>query len=207
MLYAAALALGYAFGSIPFSYVLARLAGGPDPRTVGSRNLGSANVFIHISKAAGICAGLLDVGKGLAAGLLAMYLLDVDAGYAGGLAGLGAVAGHIWPIWLGFRGGKGGGAAIGGLSAMIPAALWLSIGVHVVQLVVFRLLGVPRRIATVPFGIATGLAAPLVALWLGVPVTTAFMCYPMMALAVGRTAVIHALRGGKRPVASEDAPA
>jgi glycerol-3-phosphate acyltransferase PlsY len=191
MYYVAALALGYALGSIPFSYIIARLAGGPDPRSVGSRNLGSANVFLHVGRAAGVCAGLLDVGKGLAAGLLAMAVLDIDPGFAGGIAGCGAVAGHCWPVWLRFHGGKGGGAAIGGLSAMIPAALWVSIGVHICQLVLFRLVGVPRHIATVPFGITTGLAAPLVAYWMGATATTVLMCYPMIMLAIGRAAYVE----------------
>jgi glycerol-3-phosphate acyltransferase PlsY len=183
-MHAIAIVIGYTLGAIPFSLLISRAFGGPDPRTIGSRNLGSANVYLHVGKLAGLLAGILDCAKGYAAAAAAAALLDIDEGSAKGLGALGAVAGHIWPAYVGFRGGKGGGTAIGGLTAMIPLAFWSAVLAHLVQFTVMRLVGVPRRIAGPPFAIVAGLLAPVLAVRLGAPIHTAVMCYPMIALAV-----------------------
>ena len=104
-----ALLIGYALGSVPFGLLLALAAGKGDIRNIGSGNIGATNVLRTGSK--GLAAGtlLLDMGKGLAAVLLAHNLFSPSISAYGPvpLAALGAVLGHCFPVWLGFKGGKG----------------------------------------------------------------------------------------------------
>lgn len=110
----AALAGGYLLGSIPFGLILTRLAGHGDIRTVGSGNIGTTNVLRAGGKALAAVTLLLDGGKGAAAVLLA-GIWGPDMQLA---AALGAVLGHMFPVWLGFRGGKGVATALGVLLAI-----------------------------------------------------------------------------------------
>jgi len=117
---AAALVVGYLFGSIPFGLILTQSAGLGDIRAIGSGNIGATNVLRTGRK--GLAAGtlLLDALKGTAAVLLAA-LVSREASLA---AALGAFLGHLFPIWLGFRGGKGVATYLGTLAAVFwPAAL------------------------------------------------------------------------------------
>ncbi|HEX8381537.1 MAG TPA: glycerol-3-phosphate 1-O-acyltransferase PlsY [Allosphingosinicella sp.] len=98
-----ALLLGYALGSIPFGIVLTRLTGGGDLRKIGSGNIGATNVLRTGRKGLAAATLLLDAAKGTAA------LLGADGFFPGTvqLAAIGAMAGHLWPVWLRFAGGKG----------------------------------------------------------------------------------------------------
>ena len=105
------LVLGYTCGSIPFGLILLRMVGGPDPRTVGSGNIGATNVTRAGGKVVGFLTLLLDAAKGWAPTAAAAWLLR---GHPGGVAhaaaplvGLAAIVGHCHPAWLRFRGGKG----------------------------------------------------------------------------------------------------
>ena len=98
-----ALALGYALGSVPFGLLLTRAFGGGDLRTIGSGNIGATNVLRTGRKGLAAATLLLDALKGLAAVLLADRLFPDAAGFAA----LGAILGHCFPVWLGFKGGKG----------------------------------------------------------------------------------------------------
>jgi acyl phosphate:glycerol-3-phosphate acyltransferase len=106
----AAFIFGYLCGSIPFGVVLTRLAGAPDIRTVGSGNIGATNVLRTGNKAlaAGTLAG--DMLKGAAAVAITMAVFGRHAAY---YAALGAFLGHLFPVWLGFKGGKGVATLIG----------------------------------------------------------------------------------------------
>ena len=95
--------LGYAFGSIPFGLVLARLAGKGDIRQQGSGNIGATNVLRTGSKGLAAAVLLLDLAKGLVPVLIAWRLFPNDVGWTA----LFAVIGHCFPVWLGFKGGKG----------------------------------------------------------------------------------------------------
>ncbi|EDL48109.1 glycerol-3-phosphate 1-O-acyltransferase PlsY [Erythrobacter sp. SD-21] len=95
--------LGYAFGSIPFGLILAKLAGKGDIRQQGSGNIGATNVLRTGSKGLAAATLLLDLAKGLIPVLIAKHLFWEDAGWTA----LFAVIGHCFPVWLGFRGGKG----------------------------------------------------------------------------------------------------
>src|SRR5690606_22902913 len=125
-----ALAMSYVLGSIPFGLLLTRLTGGPDIRDIGSGNIGATNVLRTGRK--GLAAATLVRGmlKGAAAVLLARYLFGAEAAIAGGF---GAFAGHLFPIWLGFKGGKGVATFIGVLlgfswiAVLIFAAIWIGV--------------------------------------------------------------------------------
>jgi len=126
----AALILGYLLGSIPFGVLLTRLAGFSDLRTIGSGNIGATNVLRTGNKllAAGTLFG--DLLKGTAAVLLAKYFFGSDAAL---IAGFGAFIGHLFPVWLRFKGGKGVATYIGVLlgvawmMAVIFGAIWLTV--------------------------------------------------------------------------------
>ncbi|MEQ8356692.1 MAG: glycerol-3-phosphate 1-O-acyltransferase PlsY [Kiloniellaceae bacterium] len=125
---AAALAGGYLFGSVPFGLLLTRLAGLGDVRQIGSGNIGATNVLRTGNKGLAAATLLLDGGKGAAAVLIAQQLGDPDTALA---AAFGAVLGHLFPVWLGFKGGKGVATTLGVFLALSPllgaacCALWL----------------------------------------------------------------------------------
>jgi len=112
---AIALGAGYLFGSIPFGLLLTRLSGGGDIRNVGSGNIGATNVLRTGRKGLALATLLGDMLKGTAAVLALNGLANPDAGL---LAGLAAVLGHIFPVWLKFKGGKGVATYIGVLIAV-----------------------------------------------------------------------------------------
>jgi glycerol-3-phosphate acyltransferase PlsY len=128
--YAAALAFGYLLGSIPFGLVLTRLAGTQDLRRIGSGNIGATNVLRTGRKGLAAATLLCDMLKGTAAVLIMYELWGRDLSI---LAGVGAFLGHLFPVWLGFKGGKGVATYIGVLLGLAwPAALafavvWLTI--------------------------------------------------------------------------------
>ena len=105
----AAFGFGYLLGSIPFGLILTKLAGLGDVREIGSGNIGATNVLRAGSKPLAAATLLLDAAKGTAAVLLAAHWGETPAM----LAGLGAFLGHLFPVWLGFRGGKGVATFIG----------------------------------------------------------------------------------------------
>ncbi len=114
---AAAFAFGYLLGSIPFGLVLTRLAGAGDIRKVGSGNIGATNVLRTGRKGLALATLLLDGAKGAAALLIAYRLYSEEMALA---AGIGAMIGHVFPVWLGFKGGKGVATALG----LLLAAAW-----------------------------------------------------------------------------------
>ncbi len=113
-----ALAVGYLLGSIPFSYIIARLVRGIDIRTVGTGNVGGHNVMLEVGRIAGLAALCLDAGKGAGAVLLARGL-GAD-GWTTVACGVAAVAGHIFPLWLAFRGGGGMATSLGVGLTLLP---------------------------------------------------------------------------------------
>src|SRR5262245_17733597 len=112
-------ALGYLLGSIPFASLLTR-GRGIDLRTVGSRNVGAANVLRTAGVAPAVAVMLLDAAKGAVAVLAARSTTDDVTAVM--LAGLASIAGHIYPVWLGFRGGKGVATSAGVFAVLAPAA-------------------------------------------------------------------------------------
>ncbi|WP_366656661.1 glycerol-3-phosphate 1-O-acyltransferase PlsY [Fodinicurvata sp. EGI_FJ10296] len=116
---AAALAGGYLLGSIPFGIVLTSLAGHSDIRREGSGNIGATNVLrVTGSRLLAAAVLILDAGKGAAAVLVADFLFGQEIAV---VAGVGAMVGHIFPVWIRFAGGKGVATALGTLLAIVPA--------------------------------------------------------------------------------------
>ena len=124
-----ALVLGYLLGSIPFGLVLTRLAGLGDIRAIGSGNIGATNVLRTGSKALAAATLVLDALKGTAAVVIAGWAWGPAAAL---VAGLGAFLGHLFPVWLNFKGGKGAATFLGVLiglywpSAVVFAVVWLA---------------------------------------------------------------------------------
>ena len=124
-----ALAVGYLFGSIPFGLLLARLGGKGDVREIGSGNIGATNVLRTGSKLLAALTLILDCLKATAAILLAQSLFGQDVAP---FAAFGALIGHLYPVWLKFRGGKGVATLLGILlglkiwpAAIVYAAVWI----------------------------------------------------------------------------------
>jgi glycerol-3-phosphate acyltransferase PlsY len=126
-----ALVFGYLLGSIPFGLLLTRAAGLGDVRAIGSGNIGATNVLRTGNKGLAAATLILDVLKGTAAALIAAH-------YGPGLglwAGFGAFIGHLFPVWLGFKGGKGVATYLGVLiglawqGALVFAAVWLIVAI------------------------------------------------------------------------------
>jgi glycerol-3-phosphate acyltransferase PlsY len=127
--YILALAIGYLLGSIPFGLVLTKFAGTQDLRSIGSGSIGATNVLRTGRKGLAAATLLCDALKGTAAVLIANYYGGFDAAM---LAGFAAFLGHLFPVWLNFKGGKGVAVYIGVLIGMFPPAalvfcvLWLA---------------------------------------------------------------------------------
>jgi glycerol-3-phosphate acyltransferase PlsY len=119
----AAVTFGYLVGSIPFAYLLARRRG-IDLREVGSGNVGATNVLRTSGARQGVLAMLLDGAKGSAAVMIAGALATGPATAVA--AGLASVIGHIYPVWLGFKGGKGVATATGVFAVLAPMALGIA---------------------------------------------------------------------------------
>ena len=147
-----ALALGYLLGSIPFGLVLTRLAGKGDVRDIGSGNIGATNVLRTGSKPLAALTLVLDCLKATAAVLIAQRLWGSEWGP---VAGAAAMIGHLYPVWLGFKGGKGVATFLGVLIPLLwPAAI--------VYALVWVLLLLTIRISSVA-GMAAALSAPIMA--------------------------------------------
>lgn len=125
----AALVVGYLLGSIPFGVLVTRLGGAGDVRQIGSGNIGATNVLRTGRKDLALATLLLDAGKGAVALILARWLLDSEL--AGCIAGAAAFLGHLFPVWLKFKGGKGVATFFGLLLAahwplgLMAGATWL----------------------------------------------------------------------------------
>ncbi len=123
--------LGYALGAVPFGLVLTKAAGLGDVRSIGSGNIGATNVLRTGRKGLAAATLVLDAAKGAAAVLLASWIWP-DQPQFPGIAAIGAFLGHLFPVWLGFKGGKGLATA-GGIiavlhwpSVLVGAAVWLA---------------------------------------------------------------------------------
>ena len=122
-----ALVSGYLLGSIPFAFIMARLVKGVDIRKVGGGNIGAVNTMREIGTMPGFAVFFLDIAKGALAVLVAQWLgLHLYWVFAAGLA---AVVGHNWPVWLKFRGGQGLATTMGVLAVLSPIPFAICFGV------------------------------------------------------------------------------
>src|ERR1700674_2589000 len=127
----------YILGSIPFGVIFARLFGSADVRKSGSGNLGATKVARVAGPFAGIMTLVFDTGKGAAAVLLAARIAHESAAWMM-LAGLAALVGHCYPVWLKFKGGKGVAAALGVFLALCPAAALAALLLFMIVVAIWR---------------------------------------------------------------------
>jgi glycerol-3-phosphate acyltransferase PlsY len=143
---------GYLFGSFPSGYLAGRIAKGIDIRSLGSGSTGATNVLRHIGKRAAITVFLLDLFKGVLSILLAKYLLLNDSWQVA--IGLSTLIGHIWPIWLNWKGGKAVATGLGiflGLSWQVGLA---TLGIFIIMIALFRIVSLAS--------LSAALALPLI---------------------------------------------
>src|SRR5580698_4402043 len=179
---------GYLFGSVPFGLLLTRLAGLGDIRSIGSGSIGATNVLRTGNKGLAAATLLLDAGKGAFAVGVFRYLGPPDAAL---WAGLGAVVGHLFPVWLGFKGGKG---VATGLGVMLVTA-W---PVAIVGCVVWLIVAAVFRISSLA-GLAAVAVAPVAAVFLAEG-RIAWLALAIAVLIIARHHEnIHRLLAGTEP--------
>jgi glycerol-3-phosphate acyltransferase PlsY len=149
-----ALGLGYLFGSIPFGLLLTKMSGKGDIREIGSGNIGATNVMRTGSKGLAAATLVLDAAKGSAAVLIARYYFPVDVNFAAA----GALLGHLYPVWLKFRGGKGVATLLGILVPLLPIAALVYALIWVASLAFLRISSVAGMVAV----LSTPITATLV---------------------------------------------
>jgi acyl phosphate:glycerol-3-phosphate acyltransferase len=172
---AAAIIAAYLLGSIPFALIVSRRLSGVDPRRIGSGNLGATNVARASGIAAGVVVALLDTAKG-AVGVIVAERLSSDS-VVPAAAGFAAIVGHIYPIWLGFRGGKGVATACGVFSLLTPAAVPPALAIFLLTAWLTRYVSLASLLATIavaPFAYATGSPAPVVTAALAASIVIVF---------------------------------
>jgi glycerol-3-phosphate acyltransferase PlsY len=162
MLFAAVITAAYLIGSIPFALILSR-RWGADLRRVGSGNLGAANVMRASGVSAGVLVAALDMAKGAASVWIAARVSD--GAELPAAAGLAAILGHIYPIWLRFRGGKGVATACGVFSMLTPLAVPPALALFAVTVWVTKYISLGSVLASMalpPVAYALGSPAPAV---------------------------------------------
>ena len=156
----AALAASYLLGAVPFGFVLARVLRGVDLREVGSGNIGATNAMRVLGKPWGVVAFLLDFAKGaVPASVLAPSALGAETGatWIAVACGAAAVCGHVWPVYLGFKGGKAVATGMGAILVIDPV---VAIGAALLWVLVLKL---TRYVSLA--SIAMGIGFPAVATW------------------------------------------
>lgn len=181
-------AFGYLLGAIPFGMVLARVMGLGNLRDIGSGNIGATNVLRTGSKKAAAATLILDGGKGAVAVLLARALAGEDAAQ---IAGLMAFIGHCFPVWLGFKGGKGVATFLGLLLALFWPAGLAACATWLATAVVTRISSLSALVAAVLAPIWMGL--------LGAPQGVALVMALAALILWRHSANIARLRSGEEP--------
>jgi glycerol-3-phosphate acyltransferase PlsY len=143
--------LGYFLGSIPTAYVVGRVVRGIDIRQVGDANVGAANAFHQLGKKMGVAVGIIDAGKGALAVLIAQETQFPQEVVL--ITGAATTIGHNWPVFLGFRGGRGECTTIGVLLIMIPQPMLIAGGVAVVTLLITRSVILASAVLFIPLSL------------------------------------------------------
>jgi len=189
--YAAALIFGYLCGSIPFGVLLTRVAGAPDLRSVGSGNIGATNVLRTGRKvlAATTLAG--DILKGTVAVVVIGFIFSREATL---YAALGAFLGHLFPLWLGFKGGKGVATYIG---LLLGLALWLAL---IVFCLIWIAIAAASRYSSLAALVASA-ATPIVLWWNGnVPEAKLFLLLSALVWLTHRANIARLISGTEHAI-------
>ena len=161
--YVIAAILGYLLGSIPFGYLLVRFFRKSDIRNSGSGNIGATNVIRSGAKWLGIATLILDAAKGYVAVLIGTALARHALGSpyvvvsAAAIAGLAAIIGHMFTLWLGFKGGKGVATSLGVFLALSPLATFVSIVIFFIVFLSMRYVSLASILGAAAFPLATAL--------------------------------------------------
>jgi len=182
-----AVALGYLIGSIPFGLVLTMLAGKGDVRKIGSGNIGATNVLRTGSKLLAALTLVLDCLKATVAILIAQRLFGTEMGPA---AGAGALVGHLYPVWLEFRGGKGVATLLGVLIPLLPIAALVYAAVWILLLLTIRISSVA--------GMGAAVSAPITAVILHSPLFPMLLGFALLVLWKHRENILR-LKAGTEP--------
>ena len=176
--------VSYIIGSIPTSIIAGRLLKGIDIREHGSGNAGGTNVFSVLGPVPGILVMLFDAFKGFVATFwisrIVIDPLPLDAGLVMILAGVGAIAGHIWTIFAGFRGGKGVGTAAGMLLALFPKALLVCLVVFFIVLFLSKIVSLSSMMAA----LALPITLSIFKFAFSMPVQTSLYIFSFIAAAL-----------------------
>jgi glycerol-3-phosphate acyltransferase PlsY len=175
---------GYLLGSIPFGVIVTNLAGAVDPRTIGSGNIGATNVLRTGRKGLAALTLLLDGGKGAAAVLIA----EAFAPTMGPFAAAGAFLGHLFPVWLGFKGGKG-------VATLLGIALALHWQTGLIALAVWLLATLITRISSVGGMSAAVSTAVAAAFFFRPDLSSLFLALAMMVLWKHRENIMRLIQG------------
>lgn len=151
--------LGYFLGSIPTAYIAGHLLKGRDIRQIGDGNIGAANAFYQLGAKAGVAVGIVDASKGALAILIAQAVSMPQPVIL--TTGAAAVIGHNWPVFIGFRGGRGESTTIGVLLTVITQPMLIVAGPAALTLLISRNVILASVLLFIPL--------PLVCRWLGVP--------------------------------------
>jgi glycerol-3-phosphate acyltransferase PlsY len=181
-----ALVLGYLLGSIPFGLIATRLAGTGDIRAIGSGNIGATNVLRTGRKGLAAATLLGDMLKGTIAVLIAAWLWGRDASLA---AALGAVLGHVFPVWLNFKGGKG-------VATYIGVLLGVAWPVVVAFAAVWALVAAALRYSSLAGLVASALTPAFLLLWTGdIPVALLFLALTILLWVMHRANIARLING------------
>jgi glycerol-3-phosphate acyltransferase PlsY len=192
-----AVSIGYLAGSIPFAFLVAR-ARGVDVRRAGSGNVGATNVLRTSGVVTAVCVMLLDLAKGAGA-VQCVARLAPGTIAAPAVAGVAAVLGHIYPVWLKFRGGKGVATAAGVFSVLTPVALAPAVGLFVLTVWLTRFVSLGSLVATLALGpIAASLGAPA-------PVVFAALASALLIVFRHRSNIMRLMSGTERRVGERGA--
>jgi glycerol-3-phosphate acyltransferase PlsY len=155
------IAIGYLLGSIPTAYIAGHILKGEDIRQLGDENMGAANAFRELGSKVGILVGVIDAGKGALAVIIAQSTNMPQ--YVVMLTGAAAVIGHNWPIFIGFRGGRGASTAIGVLLASVTLPMLILGGPAILALLIRKNTTFACAVLFIPLS--------LVGWWMGTPVS------------------------------------
>jgi acyl phosphate:glycerol-3-phosphate acyltransferase len=154
-IYSGLAAVAYLLGSIPFGLILVKVIRGEDVRLSGSGNIGATNVARSGGAKLGIATLVLDALKGYVAVLIASMVSQrnagIELGLAASLAALCAILGHVFPIWLKFRGGKGVATAVGAFVGLAPRAVLVVLGIFLVIVLISRYVSLGSIVASAVF--------------------------------------------------------
>ena len=187
-----ALALGYLLGSIPFGLVLTRIAGKGDVRDIGSGNIGATNVLRTGSRLLAVLTAILDCVKATTAILLATRLFGDESAI---IAAAGALIGHLYPVWLKFRGGKGVATLLGVLIPLLPIAAGVYAAIWLLLLLTFRISSVG--------GITASVSAPVTALILHSIYFPMLLGFALLVLWKHRENIVRLMKGTEPRIGSK----